>query len=95
MRTLVKLAFVAPLLALAPAASAADQTIMLEVDNMSCATCPVIVRGALKGVSGVKAADVSLPHRTAVVTFDDDAADIAALIEATTNAGFPSRMKEE
>lgn len=79
----------------AATAWAADKTVTLNVENMSCATCPIIVRGALKGISGVKAADVSLPHQTAVVTFDDEATDVAALTQATTNAGFPSVLKED
>lgn len=76
-------------------AMAADRTVTLTVENMSCATCPIVVKGALKGVDGVKAADVSLPLQTAVVTFDDEVTDIAALTNSTTNAGFPSALKEE
>ncbi len=76
-------------------AMAADRTVTLAVENMSCAACPVIVKGALKGVAGVRSADASVPHKTAVVTFDDEVTDIASLIKATTNAGFPSTLKEE
>ncbi len=73
---------------------AAEQTVTLNVENMSCASCPMIVKGALKSIEGVRSADVSLPHKTAVVTFDDAMTNIAALTSSTTNAGFPSALKE-
>jgi mercuric ion binding protein len=38
----------------------------------------------------VKSAVVSYKKRTAVVTFDDAKTDVAALTQATDNAGYPS-----
>ncbi|ORE97021.1 MULTISPECIES: cation transporter [Aurantimonadaceae] len=70
---------------------AAERTVTLAVDNMTCVTCPYIVEQALSAVPGVTDVEVSFESATAVVTFDDAAADPAALMAATTNAGFPSR----
>ena len=38
--------------------------------------------------------EVSLEAKTAIVTYDDAKTDVAALIDATTNAGYPSRLAE-
>jgi periplasmic mercuric ion binding protein len=88
--------FLAPILAataLASAvpASAAERTITLAVDNMTCELCPPIVKKSLAGVPGVAKADVSAERHTATVVFDDQKTTLAALVAATTNAGYPSR----
>ena len=70
---------------------AAPRTVTLAVDNMTCASCPIIVGKALRQVPGVEHAAVSLDDKTATVRFDDAKTSIAALTEATAGAGFPSR----
>lgn len=72
-------------------AFAAERTVILAVENMTCATCGPVVKGSLKRVPGVREVTVSLKEQTATVTFDDAAASVAALVTATTNAGYPSR----
>jgi copper chaperone CopZ len=57
---------------------------------MYCAECPLIVRKSLEAVPGVSKAVVSYKDKTAVVTYDDARADVAALTRATTEAGYPS-----
>ena len=74
------------------AAFAAEQTVALAVANMSCATCPPIVRKSLSAVPGVSKVAVSLEQKSAVVTFDDQKATVAALTAAATNAGFPTKL---
>jgi mercuric ion binding protein len=70
---------------------AADaQTVVLDVQNMTCALCPITVTKALEKVPGVVVAKVDLPKKTAIVQFDPDLTDVSALDKATTNAGFPS-----
>jgi len=71
-------------------AFAAEKTITLAVKNMYCADCPFIVRKSLEAVPGVSKAVVSYKDKTAVVTYDDSRADVAALTRATTEAGYPS-----
>ena len=82
-------------LALLPfmALAAVLQTITLDVKNMTCSMCPITVRKALEKVNGVTQVKVDLDTRTATVTFDPDKADVAALIKATTNAGYPATAK--
>ena len=81
----------AALLAAPLSALAADpQTVILDVQNMTCELCPITVKKALDKVPGVAATKVDLGTRTATVKFDPDRVNVAALITATTNAGYPS-----
>lgn len=75
-------------------AFAAPKTVTLEVPTMNCVTCPFTVKKALQNVDGVSKAEVTYENKLAVVTFDDEKATINALTEATTNAGYPSTLKE-
>ena len=72
---------------------AADKTITLDVEGMSCASCPYMVKKSLTRVDGVKAVEVSLQTKLAVVTFDDARTNVEAMTTATLKAGFPSRPK--
>ena len=75
-------------------AMAAEKTVTLDVDNMTCMSCPYQVKKALKKVDGVADATASMSTQQAVVTFEDSLTNVAALTEATTNAGYPSRLAE-
>ena len=87
------LAFASALFLLSSVASAAEKTVTLAVENMTCTACPHIVKGSLAAVPGVSAVVVSFEDKTATVTYDDAKAEIPALIRATTNAGYPSAPK--
>jgi mercuric ion binding protein len=50
----------------------------------------VTVRKALQRVPGVEDAKVDFDHKTVTVRFDPAKADTATLVNATTNAGYPS-----
>lgn len=73
---------------------AKPQTVTLELPTMNCAMCPITVKKALKKVGGVSKAEVSYEHKQAVVTFEDTQTSAEKLIEATTNAGYPSTIVE-
>lgn len=75
-------------------AFAKPQTVTLEVPTMNCVTCPFTVKKALQKVDGVSKAEVSFETKLAVVTFDDKKTTSDVLIEATTNAGYPSTLKQ-
>ena len=74
-------------------AFAAEKTVTLAVQNMSCAACPYTVKASLEAVPGVTKVVVSFKEKTAVVTYDDEKSDLTALTTATTNAGYPSAPK--
>jgi mercuric ion binding protein len=48
----------------------------------------------LLNVSGVTKAAVSLEKAEAVVTFDDAKTTVETLTKATTNVGYPSKLKK-
>lgn len=75
-------------------ARAAEQTVVLNIPTMDCATCPLTLKTALLKVKGVSRADVSYERREARVTFDDSIATVAALKQATLDAGYPALLGE-
>ena len=84
---------VIPLAAAAFPVWAAMQTVTLSVPGMTCAACPITVKKALSRVEGVRQVDVIFQKREAVVTFDDAKTSARRLIQATEDAGYPSRVK--
>ena len=72
--------------------AAEPQTVVLDVQNMTCELCPITVKKALDKVPGVAATKIDLAKMTATVKFDPDRANVAALVKATTNAGYPSTV---
>lgn len=83
------------LMTLATAPAAAQRTVTLAVDNMSCASCPYIVEQSLERVDGVVDATVSFEEHTVVVRYDNAQTDVDALTHATGDAGYPSRVAEQ
>jgi Cu+-exporting ATPase len=55
---------------------------------MTCASCVANVESALRGVSGVKTADVNLATERASVQLDPTRADFPALVRAVERAGY-------
>ena len=74
--------------------AAPPQTVTLDVKNMTCGLCPVTVKKSLEQVGGVRDAKVDFARKTATVTFDPDKATAIALVKATTDAGFPTAVRE-
>jgi mercuric ion binding protein len=92
MRNALRVLAAAATVLVAGSAAATERTVTLAVDNMTCETCPPIVRKSLVRVAGVAKADVSAESHTATVVFDDAVASVDALVAATTKAGYPSRV---
>jgi mercuric ion binding protein len=90
MRPIFATTLCAAMLAFGAGTLAAEQTVTLAVKNMTCFSCPYIVKQSLTRVDGVKAVDVSLEEEKAVIQYDDAKTNVEALTAATTNHGFPS-----
>lgn len=91
MRKLLLAALVAlPLATLA----ATPKTITLDVQNMTCALCPITVKKSLEKVAGVNAVKIDFAKKTATVSYDPDKARPEMLTKATTNAGYPSTVRK-
>ena len=76
----------------ASAFAATPETAVLDVQNMTCSMCSITIHKALEKVPGVMEAKVDYDHKTATVKYDSDKTNPAALVKATTNAGFPSTL---
>jgi mercuric ion binding protein len=90
--TLGSLPLLGMLLATGVAFAAPPQSATLAVENMTCGTCPIVVKKALERVPGVSSTSVDFEKKTATVTFDPDKTTSAQLTQATTQAGFPSKL---
>ncbi|PPD17811.1 MAG: hypothetical protein CTY24_14185 [Methylobacter sp.] len=69
-----------------------QQTVTLNIENMTCAMCTVTIKKALQKVEGVQAVAVDYDSKTAVISFDGTKTDSAALIKVTTDAGYPGSI---
>ncbi len=76
------------------ASAMAPQTVMLDVQNMTCSVCPITVKKSLQSVSGVSEVSIDFARKTARVTYDADKAKSDDLTAATTNAGYPSTLQK-
>jgi periplasmic mercuric ion binding protein len=68
------------------------QTVTLDVQNMTCAVCPITVKKALERVPGVTDAKVDFDKKTASISFDPDKASTDTLTKATADVGYPSSV---
>ena len=93
MRSLLSLLVINVLFAISAAGFAAPETVTLFVPGMNCPVCPITVKKALTRVKGVSSVTVDYPRKQATVNFDDQRATIETLMQATANAGYPSRVK--
>ncbi len=75
------------------ATSVQEQSQHFTIENMTCASCPITVRIAMKKVEGVKAVKVDFKNKTADVTFDPALTSADEIAKASTNAGYPAHAK--
>lgn len=71
-------------------AAAEERTVVLDVEKMHCALCPVTVRKAIEKVDGVKDVVVDFERKTATVIYDDEATSVDSIADASTNVGYPA-----
>lgn len=71
------------------------QQVELEVEGMTCATCNITVQKALTNLEGVQNATVTFEPPLAVVTYNPDQVSVEDLTTATTNVGYPMKLKHE
>ncbi len=91
--SMIAAALVALTLAFSGMAFAGEKTVELKIDGMSCGMCPPAAEKALKGVKGVKAAEVTLEGGKAVVTCDEavKAEDLVKAVQAAGH-GFAAQV---
>ncbi|MEJ2313874.1 MAG: cation transporter [Nitrospirota bacterium] len=88
-------ALAAGLLAAAPAALAAEKTVVLSVPDMECGAREIQANTALRGLEGVKDLKLDTDEKTATVTYDDGAVDVEAMKKALEEFGMPASVAGE
>jgi mercuric ion binding protein len=68
------------------------QTAKFAIAKMTCATCPVTVNKAMRGVKGVRSVNIDFKAKTAIVEFDPAETSPARIAAASTNAGYPAKL---
>jgi len=69
---------------------AAEQTVSMDIERMTCALCPLTVRKAMERVDGVQQVEVDFDSKTATVTFDDAKTTAIEIAQASTDVGYPA-----
>ena len=94
MRQLVRVALFGYVLSFTAVAMAAEQTITLTVEGMTCSMCPKTVQKAINAVPGVSQCTASYEDKvgTAVVTFEDSVTSIDTIVAASTEIGYPAQL---
>jgi len=94
--TLILLLFVASFTVNnASAGSEENLQATFNVEEMTCATCPITVRKAMESVDGVKEVMVDFESKTATVIFDPTLTDAEQIAASSSSVGFPATLIEK
>jgi copper chaperone CopZ len=69
--------------------------VVLPVEGMSCVTCEIAVRHALKRVDGVKSVHVSVATKTATVDYEAAKTNPKQLVTAINSTGYRASLPNE
>ncbi|MHB8405453.1 MAG: mercury resistance system periplasmic binding protein MerP [Gammaproteobacteria bacterium] len=75
-------------------AASANNNVVLDVPGMTCPLCPITVRKALERVPGVEKISVDYPARSVRVEYDASRTNVATLLKATADAGYPAKPEK-
>lgn len=68
------------------------QTTLLDAQNKTYSLCTIKIKKGLDSVPDLEASEINVAQKVAMVKFDSAKANTAALMKATTNAGFPAMV---
>lgn len=71
----------------------ADQA-CFQVEGMTCATCPVTVKAAVKKLKGINEIKTSLEEKNAVVDFDSQKINADEIQKAIDGTGYKATSQE-
>jgi copper chaperone CopZ len=69
--------------------------VAIPVEGMSCATCEIAVRHALKRIDGVKSAHVSVATKTATVDYEPAKTNPKQLVVAINSTGYRASLPDK
>jgi mercuric ion binding protein len=68
------------------------ERVVIRVEGMSCATCEIAIRYALKSVNGVESVRVSAAAKTATVDYDPTKTNPEKLVAAINSTGYRATL---
>jgi copper chaperone CopZ len=71
------------------------QRVVIPVEGMSCTTCEIAVRHALKRIDGVKSVHVSLATKTATVDYEAAKTTLEQLVAAINSTGYRASLPDK
>lgn len=71
-----------------------EVTQVYTVEKMTCSTCPITVKTAIKRLEGVLSVEVDFDSETATVVFNPALVTVAKIATASTDIGFPATAVE-
>lgn len=78
-----------------PIASANLQRVVIPVEGMSCVTCEIAVRNALKKINGVASAQVSVATKNATIDYDPTKTNPHQLVAAINSTGYSASLGQK
>jgi len=76
-------------------AVAANATASLAIEGMTCASCSVTVKAALKKLGGIASVEVDVEGGAATVRFDASQVSAPQIAAAITDAGYTTTVRAE
>lgn len=67
-----------------------ESTTSFAVEKMTCATCPISVKKAMKRVDGVIFVDIDFETKIATVVYDPTKTTPSQIAAASTGVGYPA-----
>jgi len=68
----------------------AEASSSFSIDKMTCATCPISVKKAMKRVDGVISVEVDYKTKVATVVYDPSKTTPSEIAAASTDVGYPA-----
>jgi copper chaperone CopZ len=69
--------------------------VVISVDGMSCVTCEIAVRHALKQVDGIKSAHASVATKSVTVDYDPAKTNTEQLVAAVNSTGYRASLPDK
>lgn len=70
----------------------AERAAAFSVENMTCSTCPLTIKVAVKKIDGVRIVRVNYERKTATVVYDDARTTTNEIAAAMNDSGFPATL---
>jgi len=68
------------------------KSVTLKIEGMTCSLCVPAVKKALSRIEGVKAVQVSLEKKEAVVEYEEGKTDVQEMIKAVGGVGYKASV---